>query len=90
MKLELKEWVFYRQKLVMIVACSSDLVDQISPHENLTILSLPCLSHAILLCDIIEQFTSVEQHIGGLLTAVPPLVSACEEFLSLSHDINNK
>ena len=49
------------------------------------------LSHDILLCHIIiEQFTSVEQHIGGLLAAVPPLVNACEEFLTISHDINNK
>ena len=45
-----------------------------------------CLSHAILLCDIIEQFIS---HIGGLLAAIPLLVSACEEFLTPSHDINN-
>ena len=44
----------------------------------------------ILLCHIIEQFTSVQQHIGGLLGAVPPLVNACEEFLTISHDINNK
>ena len=49
------------------------------------------LFHDVLLCHIIiEQFTSVEQHIGGLLTAVPPLVNACEEFLTISHDINNK
>ena len=48
------------------------------------------LSDDILLCHIIEQFTSVEQHIGGLLAAVPPLVNACEEFLATSHDINNK
>ena len=48
------------------------------------------LSDDILLCRIIEQFTSVEQHIGGLLAAVPPLVNACEEFLTISHDINNK
>ena len=50
------------------------------------------LSDDILLCHIIiiEQFTSVEQHIGGLLAAVPPLVNACEEFLTISHDINNK
>ena len=47
--------------------------------------------HDILLCHIIiEQFTSVEQHIGGLLAAVPPLVNACEEFLTTSHAINNK
>ena len=48
------------------------------------------LSDDILLCYIIiEQFTSVEQ-LGGLLAAVPPLVNACEEFLTISHDINNK
>ena len=49
------------------------------------------LSDNILLCHIIiEQFTSVEQHIEGLLAAVPTLVNACEEFLTISHDINNK
>ena len=43
------------------------------------------LSDDILLCHIIiEQFTSVEQHIGRLLAAVSPL------FLTISHDINNK
>ena len=49
------------------------------------------LSDDILLCHIIiEQFTSVEQHIGGIYAAVPPLVNACEEFLTTSHDINKK
>ena len=66
--------------------------ENVFSHENFKLHTMASLlSDDILLCHIIiEQFTSVEQHIGGLLAAVPPLVNACEEFLTISHDINNK
>ena len=60
-------------------------------HKSVRLHTMASLLSDILLCHIIiEQFTSVEQHIGGLLAAVPPLVNACEEFLTTSYDTNTK